>query len=465
MSSEEELHELRQEIARTTKEIIRLIAARNDLARKVGDVKRRTSLPPEDQKVEDALVEEIISDCNSEGVDTQVGLKILSVLLSESKRVQGFQSKQPQLITPMMMAAKAAQLQAAGRTLVRLDIGEPDFHPPKAVVQACSDALFSFKTHYTQTRGIPQLVTALRQYLDRRYRYKAKEGEVMSTPGGRFGIFLALSTTVKEGESAVIVEPNWPAYKEVLQQIGGRAITIPTTMDDAWEPSVERIKTSIRPNTRAIVLSYPANPTGKIIDPSKFREILGVANDAKLTVISDEIYTDYSYKPCPAILDGGAERFILTASFSKTWAMTGFRVGYSVSSEEVISKMMKIQSLVMTSVPEFIQYGAIKALESDAEVQENARQMKERIDLAAEEFDAVGGLEYVKPDGAMYFFPQARKADFDSSMFAMKLLDERGVSIAPGTGFGNYPRCFRISLGNSNDAIVDGIRKIGELVG
>jgi aspartate aminotransferase len=190
-----------------------------------------------------------------------------------------------------------------------------------------------------------------------------------------------------------------------------------------------------------------------------------VANDARLTVISDEIYTDYSYAPCPAILEGGAEKFILTASFSKTWAMTGFRVGYSVSSEETVTKMLKLQSLVMTSVPEFIQYGAIKALESEREVRENARVMKERIDLAAKEFDSIGGLEYLKPDGAMYFYPQAKKADFDSSAFAMKLLEEKGVSIAPGSGFGSYPRCFRISLGNSNEAIVDGIRKIGELLG
>ena len=465
MASEEELRDLRQEIAKTTREIVHLIATRNDLARKVGDVKRRASFPLEDPKVEEALVKEVVEDCDREGVDRQVGLKVLSVLLSEGKRVQGLQGNQPQLITPMMMAAKAAQLQAAGRKLVRLDVGEPDFHPPEAVVKACSDALYGFKTHYTQTRGIPELVTALRKYLERRYNFPTTEGQVMSTPGGRFGIFMALSTVVKEGEGAIIVEPNWPAYKEILQQIGGRAATVPTTMEDGWEPSVEAVKAAIRPNTRAIILSYPANPTGKIIAPAKFKEILGVANDARLTVISDEIYRDYSYSPCPTILDGGADRFILTASFSKTWAMTGFRVGYSVSSEELITKMMKIQSLVMTSVPEFIQYGAIKALDSDTEVRENARRMKDRIDLAAREFDKIGGLEYAKPDGAMYFFPQAKKPDFDSSAFAMKLLEGKGVSIAPGTGFGNYPRCFRISLGNSNETIVEGIRKIGELLG
>jgi len=364
-----------------------------------------------------------------------------------------------------MMAAKSRQLQAAGKKLIRLDVGEPDFHPPRAVLEACSDALFSFKTHYTQTQGVPELVAALKRYLERRFQYDAKETEVMSTPGGRFGIYSALSTTVREGESAIVIEPNWPVYKEVLQQIGARAITVPTTLEGGWEPSVEDIKEAVMPNTRVIVLSYPANPTGKIITPEKFKEILDVANDNKLTVISDEIYTDYAYKPCPTILRGGADKFILTASFSKTWAMTGFRVGYIVSSEELIARMVKFQSLVMTSVPEFIQYGAIKALDSDREVEENARTMKERIDLACGEIAAIDTLECRTPDGAMYVFPQVRKADFDSSAFAMRLLEEMGVSMVPGSGFGNYPRCFRLSLGNSKEAITEGIRKIGELLG
>ncbi|MDA4135151.1 MAG: aminotransferase class I/II-fold pyridoxal phosphate-dependent enzyme [Thaumarchaeota archaeon] len=464
MDPELELNELRTEVAETTKEIIQLIAVRNGIARRIGEVKRNGSLPAVDQKVEDALIEEVIMECDSSGVDRQVGLKVLSVLLSESKRIQGFRPKQA-LITPVMMAAKSRQLQAAGKKLIRLDVGEPDFHPPQAVLEACSDALFSFKTHYTQTQGIPQLIIALRHYLERRYQYDAKETEVMSTPGGRFGIYSALATTVKEGESAIVIEPNWPVYKEVLQQIGARAKTVPTTMEEGWEPSVESIKEAVMPNTRAIVLSYPANPTGKIITPEKFRELLGVANDNKLTVISDEIYTDYAYKPCPTILRGGADKFILTASFSKTWAMTGFRVGYIVSSEELIAKMVKFQTLVMTSVPEFIQYGAIKALDSDREVEENARTMKERIDLACREIASQDGLQCWTPDGAMYVFPQAKKADFDSSAFAMKLLEEGGVSIVPGSGFGNYPRCFRLSLGNSMDAITEGIKKIGELLG
>jgi aspartate aminotransferase len=461
----EELRELRRKVAETTIEIIDLVASRNELAKKIGEVKVRESLPVEDGSVEDSLVTEVMRECDAKGVDRQVGLKVLGTLLAESKRVQGLQGKQQSLVTPMMIFAKALQIEASGRELLRLDVGEPNFHPPKAVLDATSEALYGFKTHYTGTRGIPEVLTAVKAYLERKYHYAAKESQLMVNPGGRFGVYMALSTTVKEGESAVIIEPNWPAYKEALQYIGARAISVPTTLEESWEPSVERVKEAIRPNTKAILLSYPSNPTGKIIAPAKFREILGVANDHKLTVISDEIYTDYAYAPCPSILQGGADRFILTSSFSKTWAMTGFRVGYTLSSEEGIAKMAKVQSLMVSSVPEFIQYGAIKALQSDSEVAENVASMKRRIDAASRELDGIAALQYVRPDGAMYVFPQARKPEFDSSDFTMKLIEEKGVTISPGTGFGNYPRCFRISLGQSEETIVQGIRRIGELLG
>ena len=284
----------------------------------------------------------------------------------------------------------------------------------------------------------------------------------MVTPGGRFGVYAALATTVGEGESAIVVEPNWPAYKEALGHIGSRAIAVHTTLEERWEPSVEKIHDAIRPNTKAMVLSYPANPTGKIISPAKFRAIVDLANDHRLTLISDEIYTDYAYSPCPSILGSGAAKFILTSSFSKTWAMTGFRVGYTVSSEEAISKMMKIQALLVTSVPEFVQYGAVKALDSDDEVRENSAAMRERIEAASRELDSIGALRYVRPDGAMYVFPQATNADFDSTEFTTRLLEQKGVTVSPGAGFGDYPRCFRISLGQSKETIVEGIRKIGE---
>ena len=190
-----------------------------------------------------------------------------------------------------------------------------------------------------------------------------------------------------------------------------------------------------------------------------------MANQHGLTVISDEIYNEYSYKPCPSILEGGAEKFILTSSFSKTWAMTGFRIGYAVSSKEIIDKMLKIVSLVVTSVPEFIQYGAIAAFDSETEVEENSRIMKERIEMVAGLFESIPDIEFVKPDGAMYYFPRCKRPGFNASAFATKLLEDKAVSITPGTAFGDYPEFFRISLGQPSEMLSEGVKRIGEALG
>lgn len=466
VETESELQGLREEVADTTKEIVRLVAKRIELAKKIGEVKSRESLPIDNERVEDALLEDVLLECRKLGLDQALGAKILSALVKESKKAQrGGAAKPPTMITPMMMAAKATEIERGGRKLVRLDVGEPDFRPPRAVLDAVSNALYSYKTYYTVGRGIPELLSALRRHLDVRFGYKdATDNQLIVTPGGRFAVYSALATVACEGDSVIVIEPNWPAYKEGLEYIGARAITIRTTLEEGWAPSPERVKGSIKPNTKALVLSYPANPTGKIMDKESFREIVEIADDRGLTVISDEIYNDYAYKPCPTILEDLPRRYILTSSFSKAWSMTGFRVGYSLAPPETSSKMLKLLGLMITCVPEFIQLGAAKALDCTDEVSHNSNVMKERIDATTAEIEKIDALEVVKPDGAIYAFPQAKDPEFDSSAFAMRLLEEKGVTISPGTGFGEYPRCFRVSLGQPQEAISAGLRKIGELL-
>jgi len=460
-----ELARLRREVTLKTTEIIRLIAERNSLAERIGGVKRSEGLPLDDERVEDELLRKVLREGERRGVERQLVVKILTSLISEAKRVQGLDPGGGGRASPMSILTKVVKLQRDGKKVTRLDVGEPDFPPPAAVVEACHEALKGEKTHYTESRGIPELVEALRAYLKSKNHFDAKSEQLVVTVGGRFAVYAAIASVVKEGESAMIIEPAWPAYREQIEFVGGKAISVQTSLEDGWGPSVEKIEERVRPNTRAIVLNYPSNPTGKILKPSLFREILEVANDHDLTVISDEVYDSYSFAPCPSILEGGAERFILTSSFSKTWSMTGFRVGYAVcDGRQTAEKIAMLASLMYTSVPEFIQYGAIKALESEEEATRNREQMRERIAIACRELDRIHGLKYYRPDGAMYVFPELREESFDSSGFADSLLNENAVSVIPGTGFGNYPRCFRISLGSPKEVIVEGIRRIGEKI-
>ncbi|MDE1853148.1 MAG: aminotransferase class I/II-fold pyridoxal phosphate-dependent enzyme [Thaumarchaeota archaeon] len=459
VKAESSLAELRAEIARTTKEIVRLVGRRNQLAQEVGMLKSKASLPAEDEAVEDALLKEVVSECDRAGLSRTAGFKIFQVLLEESKKAQGLR----QTSSPMASFAKAVALQRQGVKVIRLDVGEPDFRPPRRVLIGCANALYGFKTHYTGPRGIPELTTALREYIARKQRFEVASEEVMATPSGRFAVYAALACTVGEGESAVVIEPNWPAYREILASLHARPLAVRTQLGDAWNPSLEEIKDAIRPNTKAIVLSYPNNPTGNVITPSLFREIVELADDRDLTVISDEIYNEYSYRPCPSILDKPPERFVLTASFSKTWAMTGFRVGYAVSSRETIASMAKIASLTVTSIPEFIQYGAIEALNADSDVRRNVRTMKERIDAVAEALGQIDSLEYLKPDGAMYYFPELKGYRGTGEKFADHLLN-KGVSVTPGSSFGEYPKFFRISLGQPKEVLLEGVKRMGELL-
>ncbi|MDG6941317.1 MAG: aminotransferase class I/II-fold pyridoxal phosphate-dependent enzyme [Nitrososphaerota archaeon] len=459
---ERRIDDLRGDIAETTKEIIRLVGRRNSLAREVGRLKSIGSIPIEDDAVEDTLLREVTEECDRAGVDRSVGLKMFSLLLAESKKVQGLQSK-PSGLSPMSVFARAIELQRGGANLIRLDVGEPDFRPPRAVLEACSDALFGFKTHYTEARGIPELLYALRGYLRRKSGFAATDDEVAVTPSGRFAVYASLSAVVSEGDSAIVPEPNWPAYREALQHLGVRPIVVNCRLEDAWSLSPGEVERAIRPNTKALVLSYPNNPTGKVIPPETFRELVQIADDRGLTVISDEIYNEYSSKPCPSVLRTTPKKFVLTSSFSKTWAMTGFRIGYIVSSKDIVGKVTRMTSLMLSSVPEFIQYGAIKALDSDAEASKNAADMKDRVEAVSKELDKIISLEYVKPDGGMYFFPRLKKPGLTGDRFVEGLL-QRGVTVTPGAAFGGYEDFFRISLGQSKDTVIEGVRRMGDLL-
>ncbi|MDV3293639.1 MAG: aminotransferase class I/II-fold pyridoxal phosphate-dependent enzyme [Nitrososphaerales archaeon] len=459
MKSEPALDELRAQIAKVTMQIIELAGKRNRLAGEVGRVKIQYSLPVQNEAIEDALTRDVIAECDKNGLDRRAGLKILSVLLSESKKAQGLPNRPP----PAPIFAKALALQQKGVKLVRLDVGEPDFPPPRAVLKGCSDALFGFKTHYTESRGIPELREALRRYLARKFGFDAKDSEVTITPSGRFAVYAALAGVVGEGESVVVIDPNWPAYKDALWQLGAKPLVVNARLENQWTPSIKEIEEAIRPHTKAVILSFPNNPTGSIVSSQLFREIVELADERGLTVISDEIYNEYSFKPCPSILKTTPKKFVLTSSFSKTWAMTGFRIGYAVSAPTPTANISKLVSLMVTSVPEFIQWGAIEALGADADVKSNVAEMKDRIEIASRELDRIGALEYFKPDGAMYVFPRIGKPPESGDSFSEKLL-ERGVSVAPGSVFGDYRDFIRISLGQPREQIVEGIRRMGELL-
>ncbi len=273
------------------------------------------------------------------------------------------------------------------------------------------------------------------------------------SPGARFSIFTAISTLLNPGDELIIIEPAWPAYKDCALNAGVKVRTINTTIDSKWEPTIEEIENTINKNTKMIVLNYPNNPTGKVLPEKLQDQVVDIAINNNMYVLSDEIYSQYSFTNWKSILSYNYEKTIATQSFSKSHAMTGFRIGYAITSKEIIDKMSKLEALCLTNVSEPIQYVAMKALESDTS--NNTKTIKKRLDLLSKEAKKIG-LDFVVPDGAMYIFARVNKENFDGVEFANKTLDN-GLAIAPGSGFGDYKEFIRISACQTEKTLSDGM--------
>jgi aspartate aminotransferase len=291
--------------------------------------------------------------------------------------------------------------------------------------------------HYTDTAGIAKLRDAI----------AAKEGggisrdRVIVTPGGRFAVFAAITSLLRAGQELIVIEPAWPAYKECADFVGARTKILRTTLEDKWAPDTKRLEGLINSTTKMIVLNYPNNPTGKVLDKQTIEKIVSIAKDHGLYLLSDEVYADYVFGEFSSVRKHDYAKTIIVGSFSKRYAMTGFRVGYAIASKEVISKMTRVQAVAITSVAEPMQYAALAAL--DVDPSENIELMKRRVGLVYDKLKKMS-LRCVEPDGAMYAYPELPKRAEDMAL--VERLLEKGVAIAPGSGFGDsYRRFVRIS--------------------
>ena len=274
----------------------------------------------------------------------------------------------------------------------------------------------------------------------------------MVCPGARFGIYLAITTLLNPGDEIIIIEPSWPAFSDCAINAGIKVRSIKTTLENKWEPTVEQIENVINSNTKMIVMNYPNNPTGKIL-PKKLQDnIIEIAKRNDLYVLSDEIYSEYAFTEWKSVLSYEYDKSIITQSFSKSHAMTGYRIGYVIANQMIIDKMASLQALSITNVSEPIQYVALQALNAD--ISNNSKLIKSKIDILVEKATQLK-LEFIKPDGAMYIFAKIRD-DFNATKFACDLLDD-GVAIAPGEGFGDYRNFVRITAIQDEKKLIEGL--------
>ena len=443
-----DIDQLRNKMDEITLEMIKLLKARMQIAKEIGEIKKSLGKQVTDESREENLRNKVVSLCNEVGLEESIGTKFLNFLLNESVKVQSTNKQ-----THLSIFLKAKSLEEQGKKIIHMEVGEPDFLPPIEVKTALEKVYDEGFLKYGQAKGLPKFRSALAKKTSETFDVNTTQENILVSPGARFSVFLTITTLLNPGDEIIVIEPAWPAYKDCALNAGVKVRAIRTTLESKWEPSIKKIEDAINSNTKMIVLNYPNNPTGKILPINLQDEIINLARKNNLFVLSDEIYAQYSYKDWKSILSYNYEKSIVTQSFSKSHAMTGFRIGYAISNPEIIDKMSKLQALCLTNVSEPIQFVALQALNADTS--NNTNIVKSRLEVLIQKAKAIG-LEFVEPDGSMYLFAKVPKDGFDGTEFANSLLD-RGLAVAPGEGFGDCKDFIRISACQDEKALIEGM--------
>lgn len=451
MVEEDNINYLREEMRNITNNIIRLVQDRMEVAKKIGNIKHQLNIEIEDEKVENDIKKSVMELTKDIGMNVEFSGRLLNLLLLESVKLQNIQNNDNKSPTHIAVFMKAKELEKNGKKIIHLEVGEPDYPPPLKVKEELSKIYDNKKYHYTEISGMPQL----RQEISKKFSNIRPE-HVLVTPGGRFAVFSAITSLLKPGDELINIEPSWPAYKECAEFIGAKTRLLKTTIEDKWTPNLKTLESLININTKMLILNYPNNPTGKVLDSNLLEKIVSIAKDHKLYILSDEVYSDYSFVQYNSILNYQYDKSIMISSFSKTYGMTGFRVGYGIANNDIITKMRKVQATSITSVAEPMQYCALAALDNN-NMQSNIDSIKDRINIICKRLEQMS-TEYIVPDGAMYVYPKITSQNYSSDITLVYDLLEKGVAIAPGSGFGNsYKQFIRISACQSSKLLNDGL--------
>jgi aspartate aminotransferase len=456
-NTSQDLDILRDKVRGLTIQIMRAVHERIEFARKIGEIKSRLGIDIRDEKVENDIRMRVMSLAEEIGMSTEFALQLLNVLLVESEHVQAQKSEQKTVEkqTHLSIFSRARQLEASGKKIIHMEVGEPDYSAPARVGAALADSFKMKYYHYTDTQGIAKLRDAI----------ASKEGggiskdQVIVTPGGRFAVFSAIKSLLRAGQELIVIEPAWPAYKECADFVGAKTKILRTTLENKWVPDIKQLEGIINSSTKMIVLNYPNNPTGKVLDHKTTKKIVQLAKDHGLYLLSDEVYADYVFGEFRSILKYDYTKSIVVGSFSKRYAMTGFRVGYGIANKDIISRMARVQAVAITSVAEPMQRAALAALEVDPS--ENIQLMKSRLGFICNKLEKMS-LRYIKPDGAMYVYPELQNGE---DLPIVEKLLEKGVAIAPGSGFGDaYKRFVRISACQPEKTLEKGLDVMASVI-
>lgn len=353
--------------------------------------------------------------------------------------------------------------------IISLGVGEPDFNTPDRICRAGIETLECGKTKYTSNRGLAELRAEIAKYLQRRCNVSYDpDTEIVITVGGSEAIDAALRSVVNYGDEVIIPQPSFVCYEPLAKLCGAVPVIIETKAEDGFRLKAEDLKKAITDKTKAVILPYPCNPTGAILEREDIEAINDVLEGTDIAVISDEIYSELTYgrdHVSPASVGTMRERTLTINGFSKAYAMTGWRLGYVCGPATVISQLVKIHQYGIMCAPSTAQYAAVVALrDCDDDVVRMREEYDKRRKFVVDGFNAIG-LDCVEPNGAFYAFPCIKSTGLSSEDFCMRLIEEKKVAVVPGSAFGDSGEGFvRVSYCYSIDHLKTAIDRIGEFV-
>lgn len=353
--------------------------------------------------------------------------------------------------------------------VISLGVGEPDFKTPERVRKAAMDSLAEGKTRYSSNWGMPKLREEIAHYLKRRFDLDYDIDQILCTIGASEAIDVTLRTVLEPGDEVLVVEPSYVAYKPAIQLQHGVPVVVTTKAENDFKLMPEELEAAITPKTKALILPYPNNPTGAIMEREDLERIAPVCIKHDLLVISDEIYAELTYggkRHCSiGSLPGMKERTIVINGFSKAFAMTGWRLGYACGPAPVIEQMVKLHQFAIMCAPTNSQFAAVEALKNcDMEVEMMVEAYDQRRRFLLNAFKEMG-LECFEPYGAFYVFPSIKKFGMTSEEFATRLLSEQRLAVVPGTAFGASGEGFvRISYAYSIENLKVGLERIQKFI-
>jgi aspartate/methionine/tyrosine aminotransferase len=370
-----------------------------------------------------------------------------------------------------VVLAKARRLEAEGKKIVHLEIGEPDFATPDNIIEAGISAMQNGYTHYTPASGIMEAREAVAGFVSRTLSTEVDPTEVVLVPGSKNVLLFTLLACIEPGDEVILPDPGYPAYESQVNFIGGVPKLVTLREESGFRMDLDQLASLVTPKTRMLIINTPQNPTGGILTEEDVKFVCELAHKHDLLVVSDEIYSQLVYgfeHVSPLSQPGMRDRTVLMDGLSKSYAMTGWRLGYAVAPKALAAKLDQLMINSSSCAAGFTQMAAIEALsapESEHAVRRMVKVFQHRRDLVVDGLNAIDGIRCAKPQGSFYAFPNIQGTGFDERELADRLLTEAGVAVLPGTAFGAAGKGYiRLAYTQSEDELKNGLKRIGDFI-